>query len=125
MSIESEDKYLAVNSETTMFTTLTDLRKCNGMRDTYLCNYVNLLQKANAESCLFNLFSKNGKSREVCSNKVLKVKSYGIRLSNSELYFSPNGNKSSIQVKCNNRESTDFLEVTKPMIIKLREGCSI
>ena len=125
MRIENEDKYLAINSEATMFTTLPDLRQCTAMRDMYLCNKVNLLQKANSQSCLFNLFSKNGKSRESCTYKVLKIKSYGVRLSSNELYFSPEGNRSSIQIKCNNKENADFLEVTQPMIIKLREGCSI
>ena len=48
-----------------------------------------------------------------------------IRLSNSDLYFSSKGNKSSIQVKCNNRKNPYFLEVTEPMIIKMREGCFI
>ena len=125
MRIENEYKYLAINSEATMFTTLPDLRQCTAMRAIYLCDEVNLLQKANYQSCLFNLFSKNGKSRESCAYKVLKIKSYGLRLSSNELYFTPEGNRSSIQIKCNNKENADFLEVTQPMIIKLREGCSI
>ena len=70
MRIVNDDKYFAVNSETTMFTTLSDLEKCTTMINTYLCNDVKLLQKVNAESCLFNLSSKNGKSREVCYYKV-------------------------------------------------------
>ena len=72
MSIESEDKYLAVNSETTMFTTLTDLGKCTAMKDTYLCNDVNLLQKANAESCLFNVFPKMANLVKYAPTKSLK-----------------------------------------------------
>ena len=89
MRIENEDKYLAINSEAAMFTTLPDLRQCTAMRDIYLCDKVNLLQKANSQSCLFNLFSKNGKSRESCAYKVLKIKSYRVGLSSNELYFSP------------------------------------
>ena len=43
--IENEDQYLAVNPESTLFTSLASLENCISMRDTYLCQK-SLIHKA-------------------------------------------------------------------------------
>ena len=67
--IENDDTFLAVNSEATLFTTMTSLDSCISMRDTYLCQK-NMIHKASKNNCLFNLYMCNEETRETCEFKL-------------------------------------------------------
>ena len=58
MSIESENKFLAVHSEFTTYTVFSNLDKCKEMRNIFLCHKCALFQKAKGKYCLFNRYSK-------------------------------------------------------------------
>ena len=124
LTIQTENNFLALNSEATLYATLSSLENCISMRDTYLCQQ-SLIHKTERNDCLFNLYAGNKEASETCEFKVEKMKTYGIRLSSDKLFYSPAHNASSMTVQCGNGDELRRINVNQASIISILPGCTI
>ena len=122
--IENDDTFLAVNSEATLFTTMTSLDSCISMRDTYLCQK-NMIRKATKNNCLFNLYMSNEETRETCEFKIEKIRTYGIRLNNAKLFYNPANNATFAKIECEDQKDATRIPIHSPSIISLVPGCKL
>ena len=63
LMVDSEHKFLALNSEGTLYAAFSSLQNCIPMRDTYLCQQ-NMIRKTRKTDCLFNLNAGNKEAIE-------------------------------------------------------------
>ena len=54
--VDSKEKYLAVNQDSTLYTVLDDLEKCETMRDVNICNDINILHKAGSSQIAYSIY---------------------------------------------------------------------
>ena len=122
--VKTENKFLALNSEATLYTAFSSLQNCIPIRDTYVCQQ-NLIAKNGRKDCLFNLFVGNKEAIETCDFRVEKLRSFGIRLSSEKLFYSPAQNTSSVTVNCGNDDERRRINVEQPSIISISPGCTL
>lgn len=122
--IKTDQEFLAINSDATLFATFSSLENCISMCDTYLCQK-SLIHKTGRRDCLSNLYAGNKEASETCEFRVEKMKPYGIRLSSHQLFYSPAQNSSSMTVKCEADNKIRRVNVKQAPIISIVPGCKL
>ena len=122
--IKTDQDFLAINSDATLYATFSSLENCISMRDTYLCQK-SLIHKTGRRDCLSNLYAGNKEASETCEFRVEKMKPYGIRLSSDQLFYNPAQNSSSFTVKCEADDEIRRFNVKQASIISIVPGCTL
>ena len=124
--VDSKEKYLAVNQDSTLYTVLDDLEKCESMRDVNICNDVNILHKAgSSQNCLFNLFTNNLEgAAKTCQYRIQNAQNFAVRLSDKEVFlFTPN--KTVLTTKCMKDTVPTNMYAQCPNILTIDPGCRV
>ena len=124
LMVDSEHKFLALNSEGTLYAAFSSLQNCIPMRDTYLCQQ-NMIRKTGKTDCLFNLYAGNKEAIETCEFRVEKLRPYGVRLSSEKLFYNPAHTNPSATVKCGDGNEGKRINVKQPSIITIPSGCTL
>ena len=116
---------MAVNEDTILYTVLENLDDCTYMRDTAVCNSINILHKSTHNTCLFDLFSMDLQSAlKTCKYRVGRPQNFAVRLSDKEIFiFCPN--QTVLTTKCYGDHTSTKTYAQGANILHLENGCRV
>ena len=89
--VDCASHYLAINEDSTLYSTLENLNKCTILRDSIICNDINVLHKAGSsdtsDTCLFDLYNNRHSTKAKCEYRIQKQADFAVRLSDKEVFF--------------------------------------
>ena len=80
--VDSKQQFSSVNQDATLYGTFANIDQCSKIRDLKICNNLNILNKVETDSSLFNLLTNNlDAASKTCRYRIQNAEFYAVRLS--------------------------------------------